>query len=61
MLGRMRLDIGVPHLVEHLVAEIGMQQFVIVAHRLDQPRAIGIAVDAVQRFALLPGAVENFG
>ena len=38
-----------------------MQQLVIVAHGLDQPRAIGIAIDAVQRLALLPGAVEDFG
>ncbi len=60
MLRRARLDIGVPHLVEHLVAEIGVQQFVIAAHGLDQPRAIGIAIDAKQRLALLPGAVEDF-
>ena len=38
-----------------------MQQFVIVAHRIDQPRAIGIAIDAEQRLALFAGAVENFG
>ena len=56
----MRLHIGMPHLVEHLVAEIGVQQFVITAHGLDQPRAIGIAVDAIQRLALLLGAVEDF-
>ena len=61
MLGRMRLDVSVPHLVEHLVAEIEVQQFVIVAHSLDQPRAVGVAIDAEQRLALLPGAVENFG
>jgi hypothetical protein len=31
-----RLDIGVSHLVEHLVAEIGMEKLVIVAQRLHQ-------------------------
>ena len=61
MLGRTRLDVGVSHLVEHLVAEIEMQQFVVVAHGLDQPRAIGVAIDTVQRLALLPWAVEDFG
>src|SRR4051812_8043161 len=60
MLRRARLDIGMSHLVEHLVAEIGVQQLVIVAHCLDQPRAIGMAVDAIQRLSLLFGAVENF-
>ena len=38
-----------------------MQQLMIVAHRLDQPRAIGITIDAEQRLALLAGAVEDFG
>ncbi len=38
-----------------------MQQFVVVAHGLDQPRAIGIAIDAEQRLAFFFGAVENFG
>ena len=60
MLRRPRLDIGVAHLVERLVAEIGMQQLVVVAHGLDQPRAIGVAIDAVQRLALLARAVEDF-
>src|SRR4051812_46620401 len=49
------------HLIEHFVAEIGMQQLMIVTHGLDQPRAIGVAVDAVERFALLARAVEDFG
>ena len=61
MLGWMRLDVSVPHLVEHLVTEIEVQQFVIVTNSLDQPRAVGVAIDPEQRFALLPGAVENFG
>src|SRR5436190_23616771 len=60
MMRGLGLDIGVPHLVEHLVAEIGVQQFVIVAQRVHQPRAIGVAIDAEQRLALLLRAVENF-
>ncbi len=60
MLGWARLDIGMSHLVEHLVAEIGVKQLVISAHRFDQPRAVGIAVDAEQRLALLFWTVENF-
>ena len=38
-----------------------MQQFMVVAHRFDQPRAVGVAIDAEQRLALLLGAVEDFG
>ena len=60
MRGRARLDVSVAHLVEHLVAEIKMQQLMVVAHGLDQPRTIGIAIDPEQRLALLPRAVENF-
>ena len=37
-----------------------MQQFVVVAHGLDQPRTIGIAIDAEQHLALLLRAVEDF-
>src|ERR1700722_16886168 len=33
----------------------------VVADGFDQPRAIGVFVDAEQHFALFPGAVENFG
>src|SRR6266404_1120852 len=54
-------DIGMPHLVEHLVTEIEVQQLVVVAHGLDQPRAVGIAIDAEQRLAFLFGAIENLG
>ena len=54
-----RLDIGMPHLVKSLVAEIAMQQFMVVAHHLDQSRAIGMAIDAEQRLALRFGAVED--
>src|SRR5262245_66590737 len=61
MLRRIRPDIGMSHLVELLVAEIGMQQFVIVANSLDQPRTIGVAVDAIQRLALLLVTVEDLG
>ena len=60
MAGRTRLDIGVPHLVEHFVTEIEMQQFMVVAHGLDQPRAIGVAIDPEQHVALLARAVEDF-
>ena len=61
MFRRARLDIGISHLVEHLIAEIGMQQLVIVAHGLDQPRTVGITINAIQRLALLFGAVDDFG
>ena len=60
MAGRARLDVSVAHLVEHLVAEIKMQQLVVVAHGLDQPRTVGIAVDTEQHVALLARAVEDF-
>ena len=60
MPGRARLDVSVAHLVEHLVAEIKMQQLMVVAHGLDQPRTIGIAIDPEQHVALLARAVENF-
>ena len=60
MPGRARLDVSVAHLVERLVAEIKMQQLMVVAHGLDQPRTIGIAIDAEQRLALLARAVEDF-
>src|SRR5688572_7162111 len=49
------------HLVERLIAEIRMQQRVVVTKRLHQPRAVGVAIDAVQRLAFLAGAVEDFG
>src|SRR5690349_21827058 len=54
------LDVGLAHLVEHFVADIEMQQLMVVAHRLDQPRTIGIAIDAEQHVALLARAVEDF-
>src|SRR5260370_4496923 len=38
-----------------------MQHLVLVAHGLDQPRTIGVPVDAKQDLALFPGAVENLG
>ncbi len=38
-----------------------MQQFVVVAQRLDQPRAVGETIDAEQRLALLLVAVGDFG
>ena len=38
-----------------------MKKFVVVAQGLDQPRAIGVAVDAEERLALLPGAVGDVG
>src|SRR5437879_861651 len=60
MPGRARLDVSVAHLVEHLVAEIKMQQLMVVAHCLDQPRTIGIAIDPEQHLALLARAVEDF-
>ena len=37
-----------------------MQQLVVVAHGLDQPRAIGIAIDAKQHVALFTRAVQDF-
>src|SRR5579863_8872277 len=61
MLRRMSGDVGVAHGVEHLVAEIDVKKFVVVAHRLDQPRSIGVPVHAQQRFTLFPGTVGNFG
>src|SRR5690242_4865521 len=54
------LDVGLAHLVEHFVTDIEMQQLMVVAHRLDQPRAVGIAIDAEQHVALLARAVEDF-
>ena len=60
MPGRARLDVSVAHLVEHLVAEIKMQQLMVVAHCFDQPRTIGIAIHPEQHLALLARAVEDF-
>src|ERR1700722_18045376 len=37
-----------------------MQQFMVVAHRLDQPRTVGVFVDAKQHVAFFPRAVEDF-
>ena len=61
MLRRIGGDIGLPYLVEHLVADIAVQQLMIIAQRIDQPRAVGIFVDAKQDFALFLWTVEDFG
>src|SRR6185295_5800515 len=53
--------IGISHRVEHLVAEIGVKTFVIIAQGIDQPRAVSVPVNAVQYLALLLRAVEDLG
>src|SRR5260370_8360974 len=53
-------DISVPHRVEHFVAEIAVQQLVIVAHGLYQPRTIGVPVNPKQDLAFFLRAVEDF-
>ena len=60
MAGRARLDVSVAHPVEHLVAEIKMQQLMVVAHGLDQPRPIGIAIDAEQHLCASHAGCPGF-
>src|ERR1700745_1546789 len=50
-----------PHRVEHFVAEIDIQELVVIADGFDQTRAVGVAVNAEEFLALLPRAVRNFG
>src|SRR5271156_5749022 len=60
MLRWVRGEISLAHRVEHFVAKVTMQQLVVVAHGLDQPRTVGVLVDAEQHFTFFLRAVEDF-
>jgi hypothetical protein len=48
-------DIGLDQLGEALIAEIGMQLFIVVAENLGEPGDIGVAIDAERWRRRRPG------